>query len=140
MKNWKWVIAIKLFFATRAVAKRKASDAKVLKKWLSDDTNKEEVARIASIFNQFFKGGWFTLSQVQQGTNYKTIPEAMRILNILKLSGCLVAEMRGERELYKIVFGDEQKLTVLSTKKKKLKEELEKVEKEILDLTRSSKK
>lgn len=142
MKNWrtwKWVVAIKLFFATRKAAKQKVSDAKVLKKWLGDETNKQETARIATIFNQFFRGGWFTLSQVQQNTNYKTIPEAMRILNLLKLSGCLVAEMRGERELYKIVFGPEQKKAVLTTKKKKLEVELENVKGELKELEKDQK-
>lgn len=122
---------IRLFFATRRLGKQKANDAKVVKDWLADEENKKQVVSISQIFNQHFKGGWFSLVQVMNTTNYKTVPEAMRILNILKLSGCLIAEIRGERELYKIVLGDDQREILLIQQRKKLEKQIEDIDNQL---------
>lgn len=125
---WKWILAIKLFLATRKAAKTKTAtlenDKKVVETWLADPDTKKAMLEIAQAFNQIFKGGWFGQSQVMKSTVYKTLPETMRILHTLKLAGLLLAEVRGEREVYKIVIGKEQRILALQLQEKKFEKQL----------------
>lgn len=131
--NWKWLVAIKLFFETRKLAKAKTQDKDTVEKWLEDPVNKTQVIEVAQTFNSIFRGGWFTISNVMSVTNYKTMPEALRILNILKLSNCLIAELRGggSKEVYKITLNKDMRITFLKNQEKKLVKQLEEIRKEL---------
>ena len=129
--KWEWLVAIKLFFETRKLARAKVQDKETVEKWLEDPINKAQVVEVAQTFNSIFKGQWFSISSVMSVTNYRTMPEALRILNILKLSNCLVAEIRKTKEVYKITLNKDMRITFLKNQEKKLVKQLEEIRKEL---------
>ena len=134
LNPWKWILAAKLFFATRKAAKQKAKDKKDVEDWLNDKDKMLEVAAVAKTFDSIFKGQWFSIGQVQRATNYTTVEAALRILNLLKLSKCLIAEVKGQREMYKITLSEDHRKLYLEQQEKRLSKQLDEIREELKTL------
>lgn len=99
------------------------SPQEMLNDWLNDPGTKKMLAEFAEELRQRFhhtNAGWFELIHVTKFTRFKTLNQALEVLNYLKLSNLMVAEMRGKKEVYKIVMTDEAKLRVLESQLKQL--------------------
>ena len=120
--------------AEEIVAKKTPQE--MIKEWLEEPGTKNMLSELAEELRRRFhhtNAGWFELIHVTKFTRFKTLNQALEILNYLKLSNLLVAEMRGKKEMYKIVMNDSAKLRVLESQLKRLDVEREVLLKDIAD-------
>lgn len=109
----------------------------MFEEWFSEEGNKKMIAEVSNSLREKFKnknGGWFTLRDMTIFTSYKKIEDALGLLNLIKLGGLLVAEMKGGKEYYKVVLTNESKLRVLFQQKTRLEQEIKEIEEEIISL------
>ena len=77
----------------------------MFEEWFSEEGNKKMIAEVSNSLREKFKnknGGWFTLRDMTIFTSYKKIEDALGLLNLIKLGGLLVAEMKGGKEISEI--------------------------------------
>lgn len=103
----------------------------VLLDWLEDKTNQIMLTTKAREFQRMFEG-WFHLKRFMTKTN-KGIEESLQLLNLLKLSGNLVARIHhsGKYEEYKIVLNPTSKLYVLKHELERHMKSIEEIESEL---------
>ena len=103
--------------------------------WFKEEGNKSMLSELGNELRKKFgsqNDGWFDLQKMITFTKWKKIDECLQILNLLKLGGLLVAEIKGKKEVYKIVMNKDSKLRVLRNLLKIKQEEVQNLEKEIL--------
>lgn len=109
----------------------------MFKDWFEDEGNKGMLSEMANELKKKFSDkneGWFDLQKMITFTRFKKLEECLQILNLLKLGGLLVAQIREKKEVYKIVMNSDSKLRVLQNLKKLKEKELKEIEEEILKL------
>lgn len=105
--------------------------------WFEDEGNKGMLSEMANELKKKFgdkNEGWFDLQKMITFTRFKKLEECLQILNLLKLGGLLVAQIKGKKEVYKIVMNSDSKLRVLQNLKKLKEKELKEIDDEILKL------
>jgi len=109
------------------------SNKQILEEYLADPSTKDYLANLANLLKNTFKlnDGWFDLLLVNKFTPFKTIEEALRVLNLLKLSNLLIAKIDKGKEVYKITATKDSRIRVLKTLVKEAKKHLETLEKEL---------
>ncbi len=103
----------------------------LLQESLKDEKILKETISSAKEFQRLMAGQWFDLRQVINKTKYNTGEKALKVLNLMKLSGVLIAEMRNDKEMYKIVLTKDQKLIALNSILNRAKEKVKDIEDEI---------
>ena len=109
----------------------------MFKDWFEDEGNKGMLSEMANELKKKFgdkNEGWFDLQKMITFTRFKKLEECLQILNLLKLGGLLVAQIKGKKEVYKIVMNSDSKLRVLQNLKRLKEKELKEIDYEILKL------
>lgn len=102
-----------------------------MEEFLSNEENKKQLHFIAEQIQKRFRNNWFELEQVLKKTPYKDRIHALNILNLMKFSDLLVAEIRQGKEKYKITLTNNQRLEILKSRKLELEQDLKQLEEEI---------
>lgn len=132
--KWSW---LKLRFKSPAQVLReveKKTPIQLLEEYLKDESNRKKIFQTAKSFHQLSAGQWFDLRWVVNKTKYDTGPEALKILNLIKLSGQLIAEIKNGKEMYKVVLTKDAKRIALESILEKTKQKQKDIELELLEL------
>lgn len=119
------------------IAVAQLTPEQMFEEWFKEEGNQKMLSELGNELRLRFcnkNAGWFDLQKMMIQTKYKNIEECLQILNLLKLGGLLVAELRGRKEYYKVVMTKDAKLKVLLNQKSLKEKELEEIEKEIKNL------
>lgn len=108
----------------------KMSPEELLQMRLQDPEVIANLIQAAEFLHQRTKGNWFDMAYMIKKTGWKTVKECLQILNMLKLSGRLLAKMdRGEK--YKIVLTAADKIATLEAQKVLLQTQIDNIDKDI---------
>lgn len=119
------------------IAVAQLTPEQMFEEWFKEEGNQKMLSELGNELRLRFcnkNAGWFDLQMMMIQTKYKNIEECLQILNLLKLGGLLVTEVRGRKEVYKITMTKDAKLKVLLNQKQLKEKELEEIEKEIKSL------
>lgn len=119
------------------IAVAQLTPEQMFEEWFKEEGNQKMLSELGNELRLRFcnkNAGWFDLQMMMIQTKYKNIEECLQILNLLKLGGLLVAELRGRKEVYKITMTKDAKLKVLLNQKTIKEKELLEIEKEIKSL------